>query len=693
MLFAALFPSVFRVPGRAATSRRRQSPGRLPLHLEDLEGRSLLSVFTVVDLGDASMGSGLQGDLRYCIDQANSNPDLSNRIVFQLGLTGTITLTQGKLVVTKPLEINGPGADLLTVSGNHQSGVFDIEAPDGRTVVLSDLTIADGTGSGMFGGQPAGGGLFNDSASVTLNRVVVTRNTLAQGFGGGIFNLHGTMTINAATISNTFAGSGLTNWNGSATISDTTITGTSAGDGIESAGTMVLRGCLIMANKGGVSSSGTLTVANCTFTANGFAHFFVGGLSNHGRATVTDSVFLNNHAEPSGGGIFSYGGDLTVTGSTFTGNSAAYGGAIAALQGQLHLTNSTLSGNTAVRQGGGVIADLGANFIEITSSTITLNTTTSGAFPDWGGGGLYADSTRALIRNTIIAENQSAGNGQDVNGDVTSLGYNLVGQTEESSGWVASDQTGTADAPLDPRLGPLQDNGGPTATHALLVDSPALHRGDPSVGGSPDQRGSLRQPFANHDIGAFEARDATQFRLLAPDSVAAGERFALTVVALDQWGNLASTYTGTVHFSSTDLSAQLPDDTAFSGDDAGAHTFGLTLATPGQQDIAVVDTAHPRLSGGATVNVLDASTPREGSGSLADGDGASLPGLMTTRSGGSRRAPNTDGLSGAPVFGPFQEMSRCILPRYFPRCSASLAELLLQDDADLSAGSLSVWNG
>jgi len=64
MHFAALFPLMFRVPSRATTSRRRRSLGRLPLGLERLDDRLLLSVFTVVDLGDAGMGSGLRGDLR-----------------------------------------------------------------------------------------------------------------------------------------------------------------------------------------------------------------------------------------------------------------------------------------------------------------------------------------------------------------------------------------------------------------------------------------------------------------------------------------------------------------------------------------------------------------------------------------------------------------------------------------------------
>src|SRR5262249_9178554 len=148
----------------------------------------------------------------YAINTANSNPDLSNRIVFQPGLTGTITLTQGKLVVTKALEIDGPGANLLTVSGNHQSGVFDIEAPAGRTVILSDLTIADGTGAGQDQfGSTAGGGLFNDAATLVLARTTFSRNTVpldfaSTGGGGAIFNFHGNVTLSDSIIADNQSG-------------------------------------------------------------------------------------------------------------------------------------------------------------------------------------------------------------------------------------------------------------------------------------------------------------------------------------------------------------------------------------------------------------------------------------------------------------------------------------------------------
>ena len=625
-MFRSMWPKMGRSHSLARGWGRRPGKAYQPA-VEILEDRVVPSTFTVVDLGDAGSGSGLMGDLRYAINTANSNAGLSNRIVFQPGLTGTLTLTQGKLVVSKPLAINGPGADLLTVSGNHQSGVFDIEAPSGQTVILSGLTIADGTGGGEQFGVAVGGGLFNEAATLVLDHTTLSGNTvpfvfLNAGGGAAIFNSHGIVNLNASTVTNNHAGNapGVAIRNlGAMALDNSTVSANPGGlnGTIANDGTMTLDQCVVSNNGNDVVNNGTLTMTDCTVSGN--TAFVGAGVNNVGRATVTDSMFRNNHATNSGGAIANDLGELTITGSTLAGNTALYGGGIFIFNGQIQLTNSTVSGNVVARQGGGIYYNDG--LLDVTSCTVAFNATTQHfSLEQWGGGGVYADASRALIRNTIVAGNTTAQDGPDVLGPMLSLGYNLVSQTDFSSGWVATDLTGTADAPLDARLGPLKDNGGPTPTHALLVGSPAIDAGDPAVLMSLDQRGSVRAGFlgSRPDIGAFEAGQATQFLILAPAGVTAGEPFALTVVALDQWGNVASTYTGTVHFSSTDLFAQLPDDTAFSGDDAGAHTFSLTLATPGQQEIEVVDTAVPFGSGSVTVDVAAATTPNGGKGDLAD---------------------------------------------------------------------------
>jgi hypothetical protein len=641
----------------AQVSRRYRGVGALRRRpaLEYLEDRCVPSIFTVTDLGDAGIGSGGSGDLRYAITTANANDDPGNRIVFRTGLSGTITLTQGKLVVSKPLEVDGPGADRLTVSGNHRSGVFDIEAPAGQTVMLSDLTVADGTGAGQQFGIAAGGGLFNDAATLVLERTTFSRNSVPfqlsdAGGGGAIFNALGVVTVDDSTITNNQAGMapGVAIRNlGAMALHHATVSANPGGSGgtIANDGTMTLDQCVIADNGNDIANTGTLTMTACTVTGN--TAFTGGGLHNVGRATVIDSTFRNNSSTLSGGAIAQFLGEMTVGGSTIAGNTAgSNGGGIAVTGGHLDLANSTLSGNVGQAGGGIYYAQTGSAVpvLEVTSATITLNTTT-GTF-NLGGGieiNISSGPARALLRNAIIAGNQAALRGPDVDGPALSLGYNLVGQTDGSTGWVPTDLQGTSANPLDPMLGPLQDNGGPTSTHALLVGSPALHAGDPAVLLSRDQRGSVRAgSFGTPtDIGAFAAEPATRFRLTAPANFAAGKPFALTVVALDQWGNVASTYTGTVHFNSTDAAAQLPGDTAFSGDDAGTHAFTAVLRTPSQRIVQVVDTGFgSQVSGRTTVHLLSAPLAydvRADPAALAVGDfnGDGIPDIVTANLDGS----------------------------------------------------------
>jgi hypothetical protein len=235
-MFRSVWQTVRRSHFKAPGTHSRPRKARRPM-MEVLEDRCTPSTFTVMSLDDAGSGFGLQGDVRYAVNMANSNADLSNRIVFQPGLTGTITLTQGKLVVTKALALLGPGADLLTISGNQQSGVFDIEAPAGQTVFLSDLTVADGTGAGQQSGVPAGGGLFNDAATLVLERTAFTGNSVplqqfTRGGGGGLFNLEGTVTIRDSLFTNNPGreadGVAISNW-GTMAIQDTTVSANSGG--------------------------------------------------------------------------------------------------------------------------------------------------------------------------------------------------------------------------------------------------------------------------------------------------------------------------------------------------------------------------------------------------------------------------------------------------------------------------------
>src|SRR5205814_3328748 len=116
------------------------------------------------------------------------------------------------------------------------------------------------------------------------------------------------------------------------------------------------------------------------------------------------------------------------------------------------------------------------------------------------------------VKNTIIAGNlvDFTGTGPDVSGDFDSKGHNLIGVVDGSSGFLiigpgSTDLIGFAGSPLDPMLGPLQNNGGPTWTHALLAGSPAIDHGDNGVINliaevplNTDQRGRRRRTDGNH---------------------------------------------------------------------------------------------------------------------------------------------------------------------------------------------------
>ena len=158
------------------------------------------------------------------------------------------------------------------------------------------------------------------------------------------------------------------------------------------------------------------------------------------------------------------GAKLTLNNLTVANGRGASGGAISN-RGTVTVTNSTLSGNSAP-----------------------------------SGGGIY-DGATATLKNTIVANSPPGGNcyGTYING-----GYNLDSDGSCGFGTINHSLSGTTDNPLNPQLGSLANNGGPTLTHALLAGSPAIDKGN-SFGATTDQRGVSRPLGAASDIGAFEA--------------------------------------------------------------------------------------------------------------------------------------------------------------------------------------------
>ena len=341
---------------------------------------------------------------------------------------------------------------------------------------------------------------------------------------------------------------------------------------------------------GAILNLGALTVAGSTFSGNTTPRDG-GAIYNGGQATLRDSSFFDDAA----GGDFGNGGAVVGGGffstysavnCTFAGNSAAFGGAV---ENASSLADCTFAGNSATSAGGAVYDPVGASIVSCTiSGNQVAGTGHGGGLFVFAGGG---DATTTLD-NTIVAGNLRVGGGaDDVSGGVNAAASsdNLIGDgtgTNLADG-VNGNLVGTRKQPIDPRLGPLQDNGGPTRTMALLAGSPALNRGDPALAGTPDQRGTLRSDSPS--IGAFEPSAAVAIELIAPAEVRAGQPFTVTVVALDAWGHVASLYAGTVHFTSTDDDATLPPDHTFTATDGGRYGATVTLRRHGSRQLRVTD--------------------------------------------------------------------------------------------------------
>ncbi len=476
---------------------------------------------------------GGPGSLRDAILCANSTPgpDTINLPAGSYALT--ITGASEDAAATGDLDITD---DLTIVGAGAASTIIDAAALSDRVLQvlpsvslnLSGVTVTGGSVSGDGGGILSSGTL-NVSASTIANNsagndgggvystgaltVVDTtfNSNVSSRDGGGIFSIFlSTSTVPVNVFGSTFSGNSASRLGGGIhnerfsvlTVDDSTFIGNSANSG------------------GAINTERTVSavVVDSTLIAN--TAFTGGGIRNHqGVLDVRDTAIANNVTNHNGAGVSNDRGTMTIENSTISSNAitgTASGGGILNTEGaSLSIVNSTISGNSATFMGGG-IASLFTSQLDLTNVTITNNTAAVRV------GGVANDRGTLNFRNTIIAANAapaipdlgrllgSAPN--PTAGTINSLGHNLVGNNDGSFFTpAAGDLVGTPAAPIDPLLGPLQNNGGPTETHHPLAGSPVIEAGDNNVGLTTDQRGQPRifdgdfDSVATIDIGSVEA--------------------------------------------------------------------------------------------------------------------------------------------------------------------------------------------
>jgi predicted outer membrane repeat protein len=466
------------------------------------------ATYTVTNTNDKGSGS-----LRGVISSAPAG----STIVFDNSLAGkTITLTSAGLTISKNLTIVGPGPGSLTISGNNKFRVFTISGSR-TTVTISGLTIANGYVKLLFG---AG---INNAGKLTLDNCVVSNNVIDAlrtgllGFslgGAGIYN-KGTLTITNSTIENnrdkvySKGGGGIYNV-GTLAVTDSSISGNTVkcnslvgefgGAGLMNQGKATLTRATFRNNTatgytygggGAIYNNGALTITDSFVQDNRAVQTFGAGLFNwsNGTMTVERTVITGNNADQDGGGIENTG-TLTVRACQISSNQAHSidygGGGIENVAGNATVENTTISGNASDNFGGGVLN---------LDGTMSLNFTTISDNRAGSGGGVFSieDSATALMNltNTIVA-NSPAGGDCLINSGVITTATTLIEDNTCSPTFIG-----------DPLLGPLQDNGGGTATHALLAGSPAIDQA--SCGSvNTDQRGLDRPAGDGCDLGAYE---------------------------------------------------------------------------------------------------------------------------------------------------------------------------------------------
>jgi CSLREA domain-containing protein len=507
----------------------------------EIQGTFAPTILTVNTTADADPPSGTLS-LREAIEAADGTIPISSlpagqvqagtleQIIIDLGVTGQIALASALPQISGNVSIQGPGASDLTIKGDglEADPVFSLATM--ADAVIDGLTIDANHGSGSEGIAVGAAAILTAQSDLLEGAFAGGDNDPASG-GIVAIAVGSTVTVDLSTFDSNF-GSGIINLGGALSVDESTFTNnTSTADG------------------GGILD-GSL--------ASGFG----------GYLSVSRSLFENNFANSLGGGIAVLGGgNATISDSTFVGN-----------------IGGSLGGGIAVQSIG-----LGVGFpttLTLLRSTLTSNVVESGG----SGGGLYAISaavidsiiagnTRQIFQAPSVPDDANATFSAGSSNDILGVGSGQTGLTIGLNGV----QFGDAANPLDPKLGPLQNNGGPTLSVALLPGSPALDAGSGTIDAGTDQRGVVRGTVI--DIGAYQATPS-KLLLLAPSPTTAGQAQPVTVDALDSFGQQAYDDRDAIAFTSTDTNAILPASAMLS---LGSGTFSATFETAGSQSLTATD--------------------------------------------------------------------------------------------------------
>lgn len=436
--------------------------------------------------------------------------------------------------ITSEITIEGNGATIerSSVGIIPSFRIFFVQTDGDLT--LEGLTVRNGLVSSFDGG-----------GILSKGKLTVTNSTVSNNsgrLGGGILNLRGEVVLLNNTIRDNSGnfGAGIANDGGPMTLTNSVVSSNESigfGGGMWNSGTLTMINSALIGNSanadgGGIKNLYMLTITNSIVSGNS-AGGNGGGIRNQSTSTITNSTVNGNSADENGGGIWN-NGVLTVIDSTISDNTASNGGGIMNFYTEASFTmeNGTVSGNSADDDGGGIY-DLSGVIAVLTNVTITNNSTGS------SGGGIWDDGFITL-KNTVLAENTASVSGPDcsVEFPLQSGGHNLVGNVSGCTFLpAAGDLIGTGESPIDPMLGPLQFNGGPTFTHALEPGSPAINAGDNASCPDTDQRGVERPQGANCDIGAYEfefgpaSTDVSITKTDSPDPASVGNVLTYTLTA------------------------------------------------------------------------------------------------------------------------------------------------------------------